>query len=134
MNPKDVDKVYIPNDLSRLKDELCQLVSRSTKFVLKDVKYGYITGEYAESEVKVSVVTHKWWATEVEVLLYRTSPRAAYVYVNRNDTVFGKVLKDVIYALESPKGRIWRLRLKDQEEWGTLLTVLRDGTKKKQTE
>ena len=126
MNPKDDDKVYTPTALSRLKDELCQLVSRSPKFALKDVKYGYIAGEYAESEVKVSVVTHKWWATEVEVLLYRNSPR---VYVNRSDTVFGKVLEDVIRALESPRGRLWQLRLRDQETWEDLLKTLRGGVK-----
>ena len=125
MNPKDDDKVHIPTDLSRLKDELCQLVSRSTKFALKDVKYGYITGEYTESEVKVSVITHKWWATEVEVLLYRTSPRATYVYVNRGDAVFRKVLEDVISALKSPRGRLWQLRLRDQETWEGFLRTLR---------
>ena len=115
-------------DLERVRNDVYHAVLRAKTFVLEDVAPTRVAGRYVEEGVEVTVTTYRWgWFWEkVEAYLYK-GPYTLYVTSYHNVSVFKKVLEDVIQALESPQGRLWRFRLKDQEGWKNFLLTLRSS-------
>lgn len=83
-----------------------------------DLGSGRIVGSYVEKDVDVSVKVFPS-ARECCISLARDNVGSGLT----KGVLFKKVLKDVVRVLESPQGRVWRLRA-NQKDWEEMLATL----------
>ena len=107
--------------MSRLKDRLCSVASRTPTFTLceVDMRGGafLVAGCYGE---KVGVFVT---GPPVYVTLYDL-PSLQAVTLDKSD-LREKVLLGAIRVLGSSQGKLWWLRLRDPKRWERMVTVLR---------